>query len=110
MFNLDKAVSKIRASFDAAKEKGATPDELKLLIVNSGVPFSKVPAVYKELGGTKARRAGFRADFYEWLKEGHKTAAQVEDYVKENGSNNDIRHLTHYQGLAELTNSIHASK
>lgn len=107
MSNLIEQYSIDVDSFNLHREEGKTADELKMiLIVEYEVPFSKVPALYKELGGS-TRRAGFTNEFYNWLKEGVRTMEEVEEYVKENGSANTVRNLRHYQGVAELANSIH---
>lgn len=101
-FNIDKA------DFDKYVEMGYHPDELKeWLITECKVPFSKVAKVYRELGGPAGKRMGFRATFYEWLKEDTRGMDEVKEYVETNGSQNDIRHLTHYQGIALLANAIH---
>ena len=100
-----------KSEFDKYVEMGYTPDELKeWLITECKVPFSKVAKIYRELGGPAGKRVGFRSQFYGWLQEGPRDMAEVQDYVTEFGSENDKRHLTHYQGIAELANAIHRNK
>ena len=107
---ITKAKPSIKAEFDAKVAAGATPDELKEWLINHGVPFSKVPKVYRELGGPAGKRQGFRSQFYGWLREDTRGMDDVKAYIDEYGSENDKRHLTHYQGIAELANAIHNSK
>ena len=105
-----KANGYTKDEFDAKVAAGATPDELKEWLINQGVPFSKVPKVYRELGGPAGKRQGFRSQFYGWLREDTRGMDDVKAYIDEYGSENDKRHLTHYQGIAELANAIHNSK
>jgi hypothetical protein len=64
-----------------------------------------VAAYYKEHGLTTQRAGGFIADFRTWLVDADptkpRTAAQVEKYIKDNGTANTERNKNHYIGEAE---------
>ena len=66
--------------------------------------------VFKKTGGGGTRQSGFRFKFYEALK-GNPTMdeKEAEDLINEHGSENDKRHMSHYQGIRELANNIAAS-
>jgi len=99
---------KQEAEFAKLIKDGKSPDELKGWLIAKGVPFSKVQKFYGDLGGPKVERKFFRQEFYAWLIEAPRTAKQVEDKIKAEGSGNDVRHLTQYQGIAEVAAKIHA--
>ena len=89
-------------------------DTIISLVSEYGVSLSKAIGIAREaakeagVASARGRKGGFRSAFYAYLIEGKRSMSEVEKYIKENGSGNDIKHLTHYQGIAELTNAIHS--
>lgn len=100
---------------DAEYEAGITErDQLVIGLYNDkAVSLNKAGAIVtawmKDRGYSASRSGGFREDFYEWLKEAPRTMDEVKAYCEENGSENTMRHLTHFQGIAQLANHFHNS-
>ena len=93
-------------------ERGEDRDSVIIALHGTGLSLAKASAVFRKVcedNGieTRTRIAGFRSNFYDWLKEGKRSMKEVQEYVEEHGTDNDRRHLTHYQGIAELANAIH---
>ena len=89
--------------------EGKSADEIKELLVTKGkVPFSKVAAIYKELGFTRTR-SGYAADFYDLLRAKPMTDAVFESWVAA-GSDNVKRSKAHYDQIRILANDIHNAK
>ena len=88
---------------------GKSADEIKLLIIQKGkVPFSKVAAVYKELGFMTARKS-YASEFYDLLRAGKMTDIAFKSWISA-GSKNVKAHEKHYDGIRILANDIHAAK
>jgi len=75
-------------------------------LIKAGCSFKDSLGYWKEYGANKNAR-GFKPKFYAYLREGVKSAEEVDAFVKENGSDNDYRYLKLFEGIAELANSIH---
>lgn len=61
----------------------------------------------KAKGGGGTRQSGFRYKFYEALKANPRMDSEyAANLINSEGSKNDIRNLTHYQGIRELINAI----
>ncbi len=55
------------------------------------------------------REGGFKPKFYNALRANPDMSADAaSDFVKENGSENDFRYLTLFQGIRQLVNEIHS--
>lgn len=57
----------------------------------------------------KATASGYAADFYSKLKDGPMNNEAFEQWIKA-GSQNVMRHKTHYNGIREMANAIWAKK
>lgn len=104
----------VKEAYDSGKDRDATIIEI-FSKSNGSVTLNRAVALFtkyaKELGiETRTRQTGFRESFYEYLKEKPRTDKEAEAYVKANGSGNDVRHLKHYLGIAELARDIHNAK
>lgn len=69
---------------------------------------AKVAEILKE-AGVSGERADFRSGFYAWLiDEGVVSEEDVYAYIAEFGSDNTMKHKTHYWAIArDLSNLIH---
>ena len=54
----------------------------------------------------KQVRQGFNAQFYDWLAESERSTEEVEEFVKEHGTANSVKHMSHYQNIADLARRI----
>ncbi len=87
----------------SSSDKGEAIERL----INSGCSFKDSLLYWKEYGA-KANARGFKPKFYAYLREGIKSGEEVDCFVKENGSPNDYKYLTLFEGIAELANNIHS--
>jgi len=87
---------------ESAKDKGEAVEQM----IIAGASFKEALGYWKDLGANKNSR-GFKPQFYAYLREGIKSAEEVDNFVKENGSENDYRYIKLFEGIAELANNIH---
>ena len=74
-----------------------------------GLGFKKANAYWK-LNGAKTKVTGFRAKFYAELAKLPLNDSEVLEFAKANGgSENDIKQISHFYAIAELTRDIRKS-
>lgn len=94
---VDELVGKITGAEDGAV----------LRMIRAWAKKNEQEVFKKAKGGGGTRQSGFRFKFYEALKANpHMDTDSAADLIKSEGSKNDVRNLTHYQGIRELINSI----
>ncbi len=85
---------------------GSKGDAIEILI-REGVGYKEAEKAWKEHGSKTVSR-GFKPKIYAYLREDVRTVEEVERFIKDNGSPNDLRWKSLYIGISELTNNIHA--
>ena len=75
---------------------------LKATLVVDGFTNKEIASVVPKA----ERKVTFRAAFYDYLTEGPRTEEEGKEFIEENGTNNDIRHLSHHLGILKLANRI----
>lgn len=89
----------------SAANKGEAIEQM----ITNGCSFKDSLNYWKEYGAKTSSR-GFKPTFYAYLREGIKSADEVKEFVTTNGSTNDVKYLSVYNGIADLANSIHSDK
>jgi len=84
------------------------------LVTSCSISISLATGIVREaaknLGMASKRGPGadtFRFQFYAWITESPRSDSQIEKYINENGTGNDIRHLSQYKGIAKMARDIH---
>lgn len=79
-------------------------------LVRAWAKKNEVEVFKKGKGAGGTRQSGFRFKFYQALiANPHMSKENAEELIKSEGSGNDVRHMTQYQGIREMVNSIASS-
>lgn len=106
------SIEKAKGFAKSEAEKGTDKVMVKALLITNGLVGSEAEAVkvLKEIGLTKSMKRGFNQAYYDYLAEGKKDWSEVEKWLRSNGSENTVRHLSHYKGIFGMANAIWAVK
>lgn len=85
--------------------EGKSKGEVIEAVIMAGSSYKDAEKYWKE-NGSRTVATGFRAAFYDRLKEGDMKRDDVKAMCKEEGSKNDAKAWTHYAAIADLIASI----
>lgn len=86
---------------EAANSKGEAIEEL----IKAGASFKDALKAWGEFGAS-TKVSGFRANFYDKLKEGDMDTDEVKAFCEEFGSVNNKKQWLHYEAIAKLVREI----